>query len=99
MGQLAPHRALSDSAAPARLCDDVPLRVLFRSDDPMSQPPDPDETRSKAREILDRFRLRAGEVLTDVPLVEDFLVRADARSKKSAVLRESLAPLLRLTRS
>jgi uncharacterized membrane protein YkvA (DUF1232 family) len=65
----------------------------------MSQPPDPDDTRSKAREILNRFRLRAGEVLTDVPLVEDFLERADARSKKSAVLRESLAPLHRLIRS
>ena len=65
----------------------------------MSQPPDPTDTRSKAREILNRFRLRAGEVLTDVPLVEDFLERADARSKKSAVLRESLAPLRRLIRS
>jgi hypothetical protein len=54
----------------------------------MSQPPDPDDTRSKAREILNRFRLRAEEVLSDVPLVEDFLERADARSKKSAVLRE-----------
>ena len=92
-------RGPSESAAPARLCDDVPLRVSFRSDDPMSQPPDPDDTRSKAREILNRFRLRAEEVLTDAPLVEDFLERADARSKKSAVLRESLAPLRRLIRS
>jgi uncharacterized membrane protein YkvA (DUF1232 family) len=65
----------------------------------MSQPSDPDNTRSKAREILNRFRLRAGEVLTDVPLVEDFLERAEARSEKSAVLRESLAPLRRLIRS
>ncbi len=65
----------------------------------MSKPPDPDDTRSKAREILDRFRLRAAEVLTDVPLVEDLLERADARSVKSAVLRESLAPLRRLIRS
>lgn len=65
----------------------------------MSQPPDPDDTRAKTREILNPFRLRAGEVLTDVPLVEDFLERADARSKKSAVLRESMAPLRRLIRS
>lgn len=65
----------------------------------MSQPPDPDDTRSKTREILNRFRRRADEVLADVPLVEDFLERADARSKKSAVLRESLAPLRRLIRS
>ena len=65
----------------------------------MSQPPDPDDIRSRAREILDRFRLRAGEVLIDVPLVEDLLERADARSEKSAVLRESLAPLRRLIRS
>src|SRR3954451_12841628 len=69
------------------------------SDDPMSRPPDPDETRSKASGILNRFRLRAEEVLTDVPLVEDLSERADARSKKSAVLRESLAPLRRLIRS
>ena len=66
---------------------------------PMTEPPDPDDTRSKAREILNRFRLRAGEVLTDVPLVEDLLERADARSNKSAALRESLAPLRRLIRS
>ena len=65
----------------------------------MSQPPDPDDTRSKAREILNRFRVRAGEVLTDVPLVEDLLERADARSKKSTVLSASLAPLRRLIRS
>lgn len=71
----------------------------FRSDDPMSQPSDPDDTRSKAREILNRFRRRAGEVLTDVPLVEDLLERSDARSMRSAVLRESLAPLRRLIRS
>src|SRR5262249_35838496 len=70
-----------------------------RSDDPMSQPPDPDDTRSKARETLAGFRLRAEAVLADAPLVEDFLERADARSKKSAVLRESLAPLRRLIRS
>jgi len=65
----------------------------------MSQPPDPDDTRSKARAILNGFRLRAGEVLTDVPLVEDLLERADARSKKSTVLSASLAPLRRLIRS
>jgi len=65
----------------------------------MSQPTDPDDTRSKASRILNRFRKRAGEVLTDAPLVEDLLDRADARSKKSAVLRESLAPLRRLIRS
>jgi uncharacterized membrane protein YkvA (DUF1232 family) len=87
------------STAAARLCDDVAIRVLLRFNDPMSQPPDPDDIRSKAREILNRFWLRAGEVLTDVRLVEDFLERADARSKKSAVLRESLAPLRRLIRS
>lgn len=65
----------------------------------MSQPPDPDDTRSKAREILNRFRLRAAEVLTDVPRVENLLERADARSKKSAALRDSMAPLHRLVRS
>ena len=65
----------------------------------MSQPPDPDDTRSKAHEILNRFRVRAAEVLTDVPAVEDLLERADARSKKSAALSESLAPLRRLIRS
>ena len=65
----------------------------------MSQPPDPDDTRSKASRILNRFQKRAGKVLTDVPLVEDLLDRADARSTKSAVLRESLAPLRRLIRS
>jgi uncharacterized membrane protein YkvA (DUF1232 family) len=61
--------------------------------------PDPDDTPSKASSILNRFRMRAGEVLTDVPRVEDLLDRADARSKKNAVLRESLAPLRRLIRS
>lgn len=76
-----------------------PVSVPFRSDDPMSQPPDPDDTRSKAHEILNRFRVRAAEVLTDVPAVEDLLERADARSKKSAALSESLAPLRRLIRS
>ncbi|MCW2984733.1 MAG: hypothetical protein JWR63_2303 [Conexibacter sp.] len=65
----------------------------------MSQPPDPDDTRSNALGILNRFRVRAGEALTDVPAVEDFLERADARSKKSAALSESLAPLRRLIRS
>jgi uncharacterized membrane protein YkvA (DUF1232 family) len=61
--------------------------------------PDLDDTPSKASSILNSFRMRAGEVLSDVPLVEDLLDRADARSKKNAVLRESLAPLRRLIRS
>ena len=65
----------------------------------MTVPPDPDDDRSKAREILNRLRLRAAEVLNDVPRVEDLLERADARSKKSAALSESLAPLRRLIRS
>ena len=58
-----------------------------------------DDTRSKANRILNRLQKRAGKVLTDVPLVEDLLDRAEARSTKSAVLRESLAPLRRLIRS
>ena len=90
---------LQNPLLPADSADHVPLPILFRSDDPMSRPPDPDDTRSKARQILNRFRLRAGEVLTDVPMVEDLLERADARSIRSAVLRESLAPLHRLIRS
>src|SRR3954447_12541483 len=65
----------------------------------MSLPPDPDDTPSKARGILNRFQRRAADVLTDVPLVEDLLERADARATKSEALRESLAPLRRLIRS
>ena len=65
----------------------------------MTEPPDPDDTRSKANKLLNRFRQRAVELLNDVPAVEDLLERADARSKKSAALSESLAPLRRLIRS
>src|SRR4051794_39585571 len=65
----------------------------------MSLPPDPDDSRSKARGILNRFQRRAADVLTDVPLVEDLLARADARATESEALRGSLAPLRRLIRS